>query len=134
MNRPPPLSLKKYSYSSAVGAHAPEYKTPRRVSDSQQNKATINKSFDAPWQRLVDKKIATTRTPQKIHHHAHHRSSGKMDDTDRAEVKKMKETKNKILKYTQSLNNDRAQGRRASKRVEETQSRGHLWGILVCRV
>ena len=50
-----------------------------------------------------------------------------MDDTDRAEVKKMKETKFRSIPSPQSLNNDRAQGRRASKRVEETQSRGHHW-------
>ena len=38
---------------------------------------------------------------------------------------KMKEIK--IGSTPNPVNNDRAQGRRASKRVEETQSRGHLW-------
>ena len=34
--------------------------------------------------------------------------------------------RDKNPKHNKSCNNDRAQGRRASKRVEETQSRGHL--------
>ena len=62
--------------SSAVGAHARKYKKPPSSRLQQNTKQKINKKLRCI---LIDK---------NIHHHAHHRNSGKLDDTDRAEERK----------------------------------------------
>ena len=57
-------------------------KTPR-VPDFSKNKAKINK------------KLRCTPIEKNIHHHAHHRNSDKMDDTDRAEAEERKRERDK---------------------------------------
>ena len=62
--------------SSAVGAHARKYKKPPSSRLQQNTKQKINKKLRCI---LIDK---------NIHPYAHHRNSGKLDDTDRAEERK----------------------------------------------
>ena len=62
--------------SSAVGAHARKYKKPPSSRLQQNTKQKINKKLQCI---LIDKNIP---------HHAHHRNSDKLDDTDRAEDRK----------------------------------------------
>ena len=66
-------------------------------------------------------KVRWSSVDKKSHHNAHH--SSKIDETGIL-IKKENE-RGKIPKHAQR-NKDRAQGRRAPKRVEESQSRGHL--------
>ena len=70
------LSTVRHINSSAVGAHARKYKKPPSSRLQQNTKQKINKKLRCI---LIDK---------NIHHHAHHRNSDKLEDTDRAEDRK----------------------------------------------